>query len=305
MTFAITKNEVVLILLFIAFINIKRISAKSKFSLEKDNNNNEIFNLDLAEHNHKRELIYNNNNKNSNQKSNKENQIKNFILLKTNLFNNNYNNNQKKAEGNFTKEKENFPEKKNEENCTLKTCKIPYGICLDRTTCECGRLYKNLKFVNFVEIKSCEFNFFFLNFLHNNNFSLILINYFKKFYVIDFCSYPKKSQIIAFLLESITLIGIGHFYLLRFFQGFLKMGIFFSFIFNIFLLEKIRGVNKKLFFDERKIRKNNFYFYIEKILNFFYLSNYICLMLFHVFDVFMLANNSYYDGFGFKLISWN
>ena len=58
-----------------------------------------------------------------------------------------------------------------------------------------------------------------------------IFNNLKNFYGSNYCNYPRKFQIIAFLIESITIIGLGHFYLNRFLHGFIKMGLFFSLIF--------------------------------------------------------------------------
>jgi len=87
------------------------------------------------------------------------------------------------------------------------------------------------------------------------------------------------------------------------------MGLFFSLIFLIFLLKKLKPKNKTLFFDEKKSNMNSDLnkkkIFFEKICNFFCLINYVSIILLHIFDVYMLCNNYYNDGFGFKLISWD
>ena len=320
MTVSIIKKEVVLILLFITFINIKRIS--SKFSLNKYSNNQKF---NLAELNG-REIIHINNNNN-----NKDNNISNKVKdkekekdknkIKKCLISQSQKNIEieikiKKSQRYLLEENNNKKEKK-ENTCNLKTCKFPNGICLDDKTCKCASSYENIKSKEFIKIHSSNNNnnnsnntiSLILDLLHNNKISLKFINNLKNFYGSNYCNYPRKFQIIAFLIESITIIGLGHFYLNRFLHGFIKMGLFFSLIFLIFLLKKLKPKNKTLFFDEKKSNMNSDLnkkkIFFEKICNFFCLINYVSIILLHIFDVYMLCNNYYNDGFGFKLISWD
>lgn len=183
---------------------------------------------------------------------------------------------------------------------------------MDNKTCKCSRLFRNLKSRQIKKIELSSFNknnkyLLFLDWLHNNKISLNLINNLNNYfgYGLNFCVYPRKLQIVAFLMESITLIGFGHFYLYRFFQGLFKFGLLCSLILSIFIYNKIRSINKSnksIFFEENKNPFNHIY---EQIFKFLCFMNYIFVMSFHIFDIYMLANNYYNDGFGFKLISWN
>ena len=289
MTF-ISKELVLLILLFIAFNNFRKISSKSKLSKQqfKENNVNkfqsDIFNIiELND----REIKYNNTYTNNfvNQKNNK-------ILARIPC----------KANDNIIKGRKLLTQK-NKADCNINTCSLPNGICLDPNNCICGRLYKNLKFEDFTNKNSSDSSFFFLDYLQNSEMSKLFINDLKDLYAEKYCHYKRKSQIIGFVIESITMIGIGHLYLFRIFHGILKMSLFLSLTILAFFIKKIKSKRKSLFFEESsKPLKKCLY---EKIINFFYFLNYVFFMILHVFDIYMLATNSYNDGFGFRLISWN
>lgn len=331
MSFAIRKKELVLILLFIISSNIKRIA--TNFSLNKDNKN-KIFNLEDL---NSKEILYNkyqNNNNNDKYKdkeipniNNDKKSLKQKLFLKNNINNINIPNKKLKnssfsfkeennlinlipKENNKPENYQNYPNNNNSPNpniflnnsCNQKTCKIPYGICLDSNTCRCGKFYRNLRQINFsnINIKSTEYNYFLLDLLHNNFFSNNLINNIKNLYELNYCEYRRKSQLLAFFLEAIFPIGFGHFYSYRFFHGLLKMTLFFLLFFLIFLMKKFqinKNFSSKMKFQDRK--------FFEKFLIFFNLVNYLIILVLHVFDIFMFANNSYNDGFGFKLIPWN
>src|SRR5690242_10650019 len=65
------------------------------------------------------------------------------------------------------------------DKCTKEICDFPFGYCSTSKTCQC-----NVKFSNY-----------------NTNDEL--------------CSYEKRSQLIAFILEILLTFGIGHLYMYR------------------------------------------------------------------------------------------
>jgi hypothetical protein len=76
--------------------------------------------------------------------------------------------------------------------CQKNTCFPPFGTCLDDSTCQCLDGFAN----------------FFPENNQNPNF---------------YCSYEKRSQLTAFLLEFLLSNGIGHFYAGRVLFGIFKM----------------------------------------------------------------------------------
>ena len=140
---------------------------------------------------------------------------------------------------------------------------------MDDRTCKCSKFYKNLKLKKFRKIQLSSFYnnnkyLHFLDSLHNNKISLNLINNLNNYYGVNFCIYQRKWQIIAFLIESISFIGIGHFYLFRFFQGLFKMGLSCSLILSIFIYKKIKSSNKRNNFIICEEKNNAFRYIFQK-----------------------------------------
>lgn len=76
--------------------------------------------------------------------------------------------------------------------CQKNNCFIPFGTCIDDSTCQCLESYAN----------------YFPDSTDKPDF---------------YCSYEKKSQLVAFLLEFLLSNGFGHFYSGRILFGIFKM----------------------------------------------------------------------------------
>ena len=163
-----------------------------------------------------------------------------------------------------------FNKKNSKENkyiCNKKNCNKPNGECINDYICKCFDNY---------------FNF--------NNLS-------KSNSIQNFCKYKKKSQIIAFCLEIIFISGMGHFYMMRIIQGLIKLCLIISIMFVLFLFKRYRIEIKYI-----SGPKENF---LSFVLNLILTILFFIFMVFHIFDMMMLTNNSYLDGNGIPLISWN
>lgn len=184
--------------------------------------------------------------------------------------------------------------------CIIKNCFMPHGVCVGDSFCKCSKNFGNLLMIDLIErIRINNNENFISKLMSHNDIAYFFAEYFRKFYSESFCGYHKKSQLITFLLESIFLIGIGHFYSNRFFHGLLK----FLLIALIILL--VSSMKKS------KIEIKFFMNVISDKLSFDYLYNFLFFILFvnfifvHIVDVIMIASNQYLDGFGFPMISWN
>ena len=137
--------------------------------------------------------------------------------------------------------------------CTSNNC-LPPNICAEKNTiCLCATNYAN-----------------FFNFKSNKDL---------------YCSYKRKSQIIAFILELTLIGGFGHLYSGRTEVGLIKMIIVFILPVSILCL----STNDK---------SENTYIHI--------LSCIICctIMIWQTVDIVLFAINSYKDGNGISMISW-
>lgn len=105
------------------------------------------------------------------------------------------------------------------------------------------------------------------------------------------CSYTKKKQLIAFILELVITFGIGHLYTLNFTMGIPKM-IFW--IVGYVLLVSLRIVNKKR-------ADNN-----PTTLMLGLAGCIICsgMVVWQIVDLLMFAFNKHLDGYGIELQSW-
>ena len=166
--------------------------------------------------------------------------------------------------------------------CSLKNCHMPHGFCVNERQCKCSINYSNFQIPKF----------------HKNDFLTKILKY---LYLIkdgnpkEFCTNKRKSQFIAFILESIFLVGVGHFYLFRIFHGLMKLIFMMIILLLIYLIRKIK-IEVKFYYTKINL---------SLILNFlhtFFTSFFIVL---HFFDILLLINNYYLDGFGITVVSWN
>ncbi len=189
--------------------------------------------------------------------------------------------------------------------CNRKNCKIPYGECIDDKICKCLEPYANLELlIESVDIKnnytpnkfdntkkdlnySCN-NYFYENYINNvNNYNV-------------FCQYKRKSQLIAFALEAIFMAGIGHIYLNRLLHGLLKFTLFFI-LGSMYCFIKRKNTDVRFFSINSEQNKT-----LEiSLLNVSMVLLFACLLALQVYDMIMFGTNSFPDGFGVPLISWN
>jgi TM2 domain-containing membrane protein YozV len=84
--------------------------------------------------------------------------------------------------------------------CTEKNCFLPYGVCTNSATCQC-----TLKYASYQKTTD------------NTTSDEIQKTY---------CTYKRKEQLTAFLLEMFLPLGAGHFYSGRILSGILKLILF-------------------------------------------------------------------------------
>jgi hypothetical protein len=205
-----------------------------------------------------------------------------YIAKKLNKKKYNDNNKNKEISLEFFSEEINFEKNsmKININCHKKNCRFPYGVCLNKNICKCLDGYASIDNLN------------------DNDKINININSHKTFDNKFYCNYKQKKQLIAFSFEIILSFGLGNFYLHRFYQGFLKLILFLFIIFMLFLINKFE-IKSKLFIEENISNKRNLFINISLLLS---LISYI---VFHIFDIYMLVTNSYLDGNGVEVLSWN
>lgn len=160
--------------------------------------------------------------------------------------------------------------------CTRKNCKIPYGECISNKICQCLEGYASID-ENPSSISDKDNNF-------NGN----------KIY----CNYRQKNQLIAFLLEFIFLFGLGNFYLNRCNQAIIKMILFIFLLIMICLIRKYE-IRSRFFLEENISNKRNL------VINLLMVFSSCAFLFYHIFDIYMLATNSYFDGYGVEILSWN
>lgn len=189
---------------------------------------------------------------------------------------------------------------KNKQTCNIANCYMPHGVCIENTFCKCSKYYGNLLMIDLIErIKVNNNENFISKLMLQNKINYYFAHYFQNFHSDYFCSYHKKRQLIAFILESLFLVGIGHFYLNRFFHGLFKVLMILLIIFFFFSMKKCK-IEVKFFIS---ITSDKFSF--DYFLNFMYFIFMLCFFTIHTVDLIMIANNKYKDGFGFTMISWN
>lgn len=188
--------------------------------------------------------------------------------------------------------------------CNRKNCKIPYGQCIDDKICRCLDPYANLDSTGEIS-ENNKINYSVIinrNQLDANNNDLIN-NFYNNRYNgntngSQFCQYKQKSQLIAFALEAIFMAGIGHLYLNRFLHGGVKFALYLV-LGLIYFLAKRKNVEVKFFANEQTEELK------ISMLNLFLVLSVTGLLALQVYDLVMLGSNSFLDGFGIPLLSWN
>lgn len=103
----------------------------------------------------------------------------------------------------------------------------------------------------------------------------------------ELCNYKLKNQILAFILESFLIFGIGHLYVHRILYGILKAICFLSIIFIDYIIKKIA-------IEKKSNKALNTICFISYIL-------YFSMIIFHLYDIMMFAVNKHTDGYGMPL----
>jgi len=184
--------------------------------------------------------------------------------------------------------------------CNIQNCFMPHGVCVAESICKCSKYFGNLFMIDLKERIKINNNENLVSILlTQNEFSYYLSEYMAKFYSEIFCGYHRKSQLIAFILESIFLIGIGHFYLNRFFHGIYKLVLIFLILLLVFSMKRSK-IEKKFFLSITSDKQ-----YLDVFLNFIFFVLIANFIFVHVVDVIMIASNKYLDGFGFSMLTWN
>lgn len=106
------------------------------------------------------------------------------------------------------------------------------------------------------------------------------------------CNYQQKKIIYALLLESFSLIGFGHIYAGRYFNGFLKMIWFFI---NIFY-----GVQFVMVLMKENSETDAAY-YFKMLISLACIS---VPILWHFIDLYKFSNNLYLDGNDLPMLNW-
>jgi hypothetical protein len=105
------------------------------------------------------------------------------------------------------------------------------------------------------------------------------------------CHYHQRSQLISFLLEFIFLCGAGHFYSMRLMTGFLKF--MFSYI-TYFLFEFIgKEDHPENIEHNTSIKKGCLVYFSYFMIVAFFLT--------HFYDIMMMGQNKYLDGYGIPM----
>lgn len=84
-------------------------------------------------------------------------------------------------------------------------CFLPYGVCVNSTTCICMPDYANIQEYKYHPNYSYFFNY---DVKYNNNL---------------YCSYTKKKVVVAALLELFLPLSLGHFYAQQYILGYVKL----------------------------------------------------------------------------------
>ena len=109
---------------------------------------------------------------------------------------------------------------------------------------------------------------------------------YKKKSQVVFCEYKLKEHIVAFLLETFFVIGIGHLYSGRMTHGIVKMLCILLFIVLDVIIKNLMG--------GKSLKARNGYYS-------FSLALYFSIIIYQLFDIVMLGLNRYSDGNGMPL----
>lgn len=162
--------------------------------------------------------------------------------------------------------------------CNMSNCK--YGNCINNsTTCVCYLGYTTFT----TEGKR---NSKYLQSESENYSNIYNYNHVDSNSNITYCNYKQKEQFKAFLLETILIFGVGHFYSGRVLFGLIK-ALFFLLIISLDLMIK-KTLSKK------NSKTNNLYFCASFVF-------YFIIVSLHLYDIVMLGLNKYTDGYGVEL----
>jgi hypothetical protein len=110
-----------------------------------------------------------------------------------------------------------------------------------------------------------------------------------------FCNYKRKRQLTALLLEIIFPIGFGHFYSGRMLCGLIKL-ILYMLVGSYGLGVFYHGVPSLTTLSKTSL---------EKVVHTTLACSLICgISVWHIFDIYMLFENRYYDGNGISLVTF-
>jgi hypothetical protein len=107
-----------------------------------------------------------------------------------------------------------------------------------------------------------------------------------------YCNYQQKKTMWALLIESFGLVGFGHIYAGRIFQGIIKMIVFYIII--------CFGSQFVITFMKENTDTDTAY-YVKLIIS----SACLCLpVIWHLIDLYNFAANNYLDGNGMPMLNW-
>ena len=161
-----------------------------------------------------------------------------------------------------------------------KNCPLNQGICVGGT-CQCLNGYKTL---------------------FNNALSLEQQ---------IFCNYQQINHFIPLALELIPGIGLGHFYIGRYWLGIIKLCLAITFISSImYIHNELKIPSYFITFKETILNQINDFLMRSpyngitniEIAQYLFNITFYPFWIFWLFDIFMFFMNSYYDGNGIPLI---
>jgi hypothetical protein len=144
----------------------------------------------------------------------------------------------------------------NSGTCSKENCQAPFGSCVDDKTCQCAKSYLNYP-GNEAEVQSCTYN--------------------------------QKNQSVFFIIELLTVVGLGHIYAKRILYGAIKFSSICIILFVDCFFRKC--LNKHEY--KSRICFNNFVYIL-----------YFSILVWQTTDLIMIALNKFTDGNGIELHSW-
>lgn len=145
-------------------------------------------------------------------------------------------------------------------------CFLPYGVCINSTSCICMPDYANIQ----DHKNHPDFSYFF--------------NYDIKFNNNLFCSYSKKKVVVAALLELFLPLSLGHFYAQQYLLAYIKL--FYNFgVYALGFTLYYKGIQ-----DESKFKNVGICLFL------------FCLIpVWNLIDVQMFLTYAYKDGYGIPM----